>query len=209
MRTKSRLRSKGFTLPEILVSITLVAILAAVVVPTITGQIKKGDQARIGEEFAAIRGGAEQFLSDIRKYPASIGQLSHLIVVTASPLPGTSLSTYGQADVNRWRGPYLTKDSIAASATGFNLNATTKFDTVSLAISGTSSAAGQKYMVLSIGMSTGNDSLTALDIDRQFDDGALLTGSIRYRKCAVAQPTACTTPATDKDTLKYLIMPIY
>src|SRR4051812_34157635 len=174
---------RGFTLPEILVSISLVAVLAAVVVPTIASQVKKGDPTRMGNEFMAIRGAGEQFLADVRKYPASLGQLSHPITTSMTPLTGTSLANYGTAEVARWRGPYLSKDSTSAAITGYGLAMTTKFDTVTLALSGSSSAAGQKYMVLSIGMANGNDSLAALEVDRQFDDGSLLTGTIRYRIC--------------------------
>jgi prepilin-type N-terminal cleavage/methylation domain-containing protein len=202
---------KGFTLPEILVSITLVAILAAVVVPTITSQVKKGDPTRVGNEYMAVRGGVEQFLSDVRRYPASIGQLTNVITTSNAPLNGTALANYGAPEVARWRGPYITKDSVAAALTGYGLSFKTTFDTVTLAQSGSSSCSGagcgQKYMSLAIPMPS-NDSLTALELDKQFDDGVLLTGLIRYRVCANSAPTAC-SPSTAKDTIRLLLMPIY
>lgn len=193
-------REKGFTLPEIIVTITLIAILASVVVPTIISQVKKGDPARTGSDFLAVRGATEQFLTDVRKYPSGIGELTSHITTAQSPLPGTSLATFGGAEVNRWRGPYLSKDSSAALLTGYGLSMKATFDTVTLPVSGVSSAAGQKYMVLSVPMQAGsttvNDSLSILQLDQQFDDGVLLTGSIRYKPGTI-------------DTLKYLIMPIY
>lgn len=207
-----RSNKKGFTLPEILVSITLVAILAAVVVPTITSQIRKGDPTRIGSEFMAIRGGVEQFLSDVRRYPADMGQLTQVITSSQTPLVGTGAATYGNPEIARWRGPYLSKDGTAALKTGYSLSFNTAFDTATLATSGTGSCSGascgQKYMILSVPMTNGNDSLSILELDKQFDDGTLTTGVIRYRTCANSEPAAC-SPSTAADTIKLLLMPIY
>jgi prepilin-type N-terminal cleavage/methylation domain-containing protein len=170
---------KGFTLPEIIVTITLIAILASVVVPTVVSQVKKGDPARLGSDFLAVRGASEQFLSDVRRYPASIGQLTTVISSSMTPLAGTSIANYGTTEVARWRGPYLTKDASAALSTGFGLSFTNTFEVDSLAISGTTNtAAGQKYMVLAVSAAT-IDTAGINDFDRQFDDGAAGTGSIR------------------------------
>lgn len=197
---------KGFTLAEVLVSITLVAVLGAVVVPTVASQIKKGDPTRMGNDFLAIRGGVEQFLSDVRRYPRSIAQLTTAITSADGPLPGTATSNYGGAELTRWRGPYLSKDGTAALKTGFGLTMSTMFDTVSLAPSGVKSAAGTRYMVLAIPMAAsgtaGNDSLAIRDLDQEFDDGVLSSGVIRYRICAA---TSC---GGSPDTVKFLVMPI-
>jgi prepilin-type N-terminal cleavage/methylation domain-containing protein len=192
---------KGFTLPEVIVTITLIAVLASVVVPTIVSQVKKGDPSRTGQDFLAIRGAVEQFLADVRKYPGSVAQITAIITTAQNPLTTTSIAPYGAAEIQRWRGPYLTKDGTAALNTGFGLTLNSNFDVDTLAVSGAASTAGgQRYMVVSVPMKVGaaiaNDSLSALEIDRQFDDGVLLTGSIRYR-----------TGTTD--TLKFLLMPIY
>ena len=195
---RTRANRRGFTLPEILVSITLIAILAAVVVPTITSQVKKGDPNRVGNDLLAVRGGVEQFLTDVRRYPGSIAQLVSTITTGQNALAGTAIGNFGTADVAHWRGPYLQKDPTVSGGTGYGLQMAASFDTVSLGTSGASSATGQKYMVIAIPFTT-NDSLAALEVDKQFDDGVLLTGTIRYRKHS----------STEADTLKYLIMPVY
>jgi hypothetical protein len=169
-----------------------------VVVPTITSQVKKGDPSRVGSDLLAVRGGVEQFLTDVRRYPGSIAQLTAVITTSQGPLAGTAVGNYLTADVARWRGPYVQKDPSTSGGTGYGLQMVAAFDTVSLATSGAQSAAGQKYMVVAIPFAT-YDSLAALEIDKQFDDGVLLTGVIRYRKHS----------SSEADTLKYLLMPVY
>lgn len=195
MRHRSTEKTRGFTLPEVLVTITLIAALASVVVPAIAGQLKKGDPSRIGQDVSAIRGGVEQFLSDVRRYPGAIQQVTAPIATTQAGLTTTMQGNYGAADVARWRGPYLTKDSIGVVTTGFGWVFRPGFEVDTLLPTGTASAAaGQRYMVLKVAM-TVNDSLSALQIDSHVDDGNLNTGTVRYRKGAV-------------DTLKFLIIPI-
>ncbi len=195
MRQRSTEKTRGFTLPEVLVTITLIAALAAVVVPAIAGQLKKGDPSRISQDVTAIRSGVEQFLSDVRRYPGAIQQVTAPIATTQSGLATTMQGNYGTAEVSRWRGPYLTKDSIGVVRTGFGWVFKPGFEVDTLLPTGTASAAaGQRYMVLKVPM-TVNDSLSALQIDGHVDDGNLNTGTVRYRKGAT-------------DTLKFLILPI-
>jgi prepilin-type N-terminal cleavage/methylation domain-containing protein len=192
---------QGFTLAEVLVAIALIAVLASVLVPTILGQIRKGDPTRMGSDFQAVRGGAEQFVTDVGKLPGTIGQLTTPLNSTGQPLHGTALASYGANDSVRWRGPYLSKDAIGALRTGFGLTMNTAFDTVSLGAVGAFSMPGQRFMVLAIPMvnagTTVNDSISVLQLDRQFDDGVLLTGNIRYR-----------IMSGGVDTLKFLMMPV-
>jgi len=197
MRLRPRRKSrKAFTLPEVLVTIALIAALAAVVVPAVASQLKKGDPTRVGSDVAAIRTATEQFLTDVRRYPGGVQQLTAPITASMSPVTGTAQGTYGAADVARWKGPYLTKDSIGVVATGFGWSFKPNFEVDTLAPSGTgSTATGQRYMVLKVIMPV-RDSISALSLDSQFDDGSLLTGNIRYRT------------GGPSDTLKFLILPI-
>jgi prepilin-type N-terminal cleavage/methylation domain-containing protein len=195
MRHRSTEKSRGFTLPEVLVTITLIGALAAVVVPAIAGQLKKGDPSRIAQDLSAIRSGVEQFLTDVRRYPGAIQQVTAPIATSQSGLTTTMQGNYGAADVARWKGPYLTKDSIGVVTTGFGYVFKPGFEVDTLLPTGAASAAGgQRYMVLKVAM-TVNDSLSALQIDGHVDDGNLNTGTVRYRKGTI-------------DTLKFLIIPV-
>lgn len=200
-------KTSGFTLPEVIVTITLIAALAAVVVPTIATQMKKGDPSRVASDAQAIRGGVEQFLTDVRRYPNSVGQLTNTISTTLAPLTGSvpSSLTYVSGDVARWKGPYIQKDSSGALATGFGWSFNSAFSLDTLPVSGTTgTSTGTKYLVLKAPVSASNLQADATLLDQLYDDGNLSTGAIRLRICA---STAC-TPTTAADTLKILLMPI-
>lgn len=202
MATRLARNVRGFTLPEVLVTITIIGLLAAVVIPTVAGQVKKGDTGKVGDDLAAIRGGVEQYLSDVRKYPNTIGQLTLPISTSMAPLSGTSAANYGTADVQRWRGPYLNKDSAAVLSTGFGLKMNGNFvlDSVlasaydSVSTGACSAVAGcQKYIGVRI---SGVDSATWALIDQTFDDGNALTGTIRFKSTGTSAG------------LKYLVLPV-
>jgi len=90
--------------------------------------------------------------------------------VADSALNGTG-GAYTAAQANRWRGPYLTKDSVAALTTGFG-------GTITFVRDSTGAATGaQNYFTIKV---TGIDSLTSLKIDNSMDDGVQTTGAIRW-----------------------------
>lgn len=123
MLTKSRRRMgkgqfRGFTLAEILVALALMALLAAVLLPTVAGQIMKGDAGRVIQDLEAVRSGSEQFLTDIRRYPGRYSDLSSVITATKTDILG---NTYTAGMVSKWKGPYVTKDTLNSSIeTGFS-----------------------------------------------------------------------------------------
>jgi prepilin-type N-terminal cleavage/methylation domain-containing protein len=189
---KARRRKNGFSLAEILVAIAIIAVVAAVVIPSIGGQLRSGDESRVQQDMVSLRTAIEQFLADVRRYPKSVGQLTNAPTTAHSGLVG---GVYATGQVGRWRGPYITKDSVSALKTGYDANISSVFDTLSLPISGlTFSATGTRYLRLIL---AGFDSTNALRLDQKMDDGDLLTGQIRW---TVSTATA--------DTLYYLTLPV-
>lgn len=201
-------KRRGFTLGEVLVTVAIVSVLAAVVIPAITSQISKGDLGRVGGDLQALRSSAEQFVGDVRRYPKSLGQL--VVKPTVSETPLASASVYGAQEVARWRGPYLPKDSIALGVTGYGLKIGTgvadyKFDTMTVGTTGVFSPASPVvgdilYLVIPIASA---DQTTAQSIDGAIDDGNLTTGSVRWKAKADGSNSAGAA-----DTLKFLVMPI-
>jgi prepilin-type N-terminal cleavage/methylation domain-containing protein len=188
---KARKRT-GFSLPEILVAIAILAVVAAVVIPSIGGQLRSGDESRVQQDLTNIRAGIEQFLADVRRYPRSVGQLTTVPTTAHSALVG---GVYNSGQVGRWRGPYITKDSVFALKTGYDATISSVFDTLSLSTSGlTVAPTGIRYMRMYL---VGFDSTNALRLDQKMDDGDLLTGQIRW-----------TVNTAGADTLFYLTMPV-
>jgi len=191
-RSAERKRAVGFTLPEVLATVAIVSVLAAVVIPTIAGQIQKSDPAKVGNDAMNIRGAVEQFLADVRRYPANISHLTNAITGKSGP----TLGAYASAEVARWRGPYLSKDSVKARQTGwgFTFDSTFAVDTLGVSSLSEATATNPRYLVLAVAM----DSTRATQVDQMFDDGTLTTGLFRW--------TVGISGSTD--TLKFLLVPI-
>lgn len=180
MRVNRKAR-KGFTLAEVLVTVSIVAILSAVVVPSVVRQIDKGDTGRVAQDVSNIRVGVEQFVSDVRKYPGDVGQLTHTIAgVTDLDLVGGAAYTTNQQ--NRWKGPYVSKDSTGMLKTGFGWSFLPQFFKDTFALVGTTVTPG-----LAIETAATLDSTQILSLDSLIDDGNILTGAVRYEKSGTAK----------------------
>lgn len=99
-----RTKPSGFTLPEVLVTVAIVAVLAAIVVPTVTSQISKGDEANFQTGTTNIRTGITAFVSDTRRWPGRVSDLYNAPIATDLDLFGVA---YGAQTVGRWKGPYV------------------------------------------------------------------------------------------------------
>ena len=122
---KSAQRSSGFTLAEVLVTLALVALLGAALLPVVSGQILKGDAGRVTGDLRAVQVGVEQFLGDVRRYPGRYSDLSKVITTANTDINGT---TYTAGLVAKWGGPYVAKDTVTAAVpTGYGGSITNTF----------------------------------------------------------------------------------
>ena len=191
----TRHRERGFTLAEVVVTIALIAVVVAVVVPTITGQLAKADPQRVGNDAMAIRSGVEQFVNDVGQYPSNVNQLVVRVVANNAGSVGAIYGQYSVAERDKWRGPYLTKDANAVLKTGFDSTFNTVFNVDSLSTSGLAEVIGnQRFLTLCMAL----DSASATKVDAMFDDNDLSTGNFRW--------TLGTVSASD--SLKFLLLPI-
>ena len=111
---------RGFTLAEILIALALMAILAAVLLPTVAGQLLKGDASKVTQDLQAVRSGSEQFLADIHRYPGKYSDLTKVITTTVATHKDILGNAYTASMVGKWKGPYVTADTInAVFQTGF------------------------------------------------------------------------------------------
>ena len=105
-----RSRKAGFTLAEVLVTIAIIAIMAAVLLPALNNQLSKGDTSRIASDLTNIQSGVQAFFSDIRQYPDSTAQLTTGISASSTDINGNS---FQPSAVAAWKGPYVSRDVLA------------------------------------------------------------------------------------------------
>jgi prepilin-type N-terminal cleavage/methylation domain-containing protein len=107
---KGRNRRSGFTLPEVLVTVAIVAVLAAMVVPAVTQQLGKADTPATLGSINSLRTMITSFVSDVRALPGQIDHLQTAIQITDYQLNDDGTSTgatlYNNGQVARWKGPY-------------------------------------------------------------------------------------------------------
>lgn len=95
----------GFTLIELLVVVALIAVLAAILFPTVTGTLTGGDRARAESTLDNLQTGLEMFQVDVRVTAGGISDLSRDI--GRDSLGTINDLAYSRTEVDRWRGPYL------------------------------------------------------------------------------------------------------
>jgi len=104
-------RPRGFTLVEILVTLLLIGLLIAVVVPSVINQAAKGEVSRVAEDLEAVRNAARLFRIDVGRWP---GQLQQLVQRPASGATDVFGATIPDGLLGRWNGPYLETGTIPA-----------------------------------------------------------------------------------------------
>lgn len=184
----------GFTLAEILIALALIAILAAVLLPTVAGQILKGDAGRVMQDLNAVRAGADQFLADVHRYPGKYSDLSTKIVGNSALHLDINGSQYSPGLADKWSGPYVTKDLLnGVVETGFG-------GTIINTFIKTLNTNNVDYLTVQVVGITGAD----FDrIDAQIDGPSVspagrTSGQLRW----------ITGGVTDPDTTKFLATPI-
>lgn len=140
MSTKSRIRTRrrgGFTLIETIVTVGLIAVIAAFVIPTVVQKAGAGDPVKVQNDLNTVRTAIESFATDIKNgFPHQINS------VTAKPTAGVNLfldSTAMNANqVAVWNGPYMgatvgtaANDSLATGFTAYIMNYLDRYDAIS------------------------------------------------------------------------------
>lgn len=100
---------RGFTLIEVLVTLILLAVLAAAVFPVVSQQAADADPVKGAQDLSSIRTGIETFNLNIRKaYPGDLEDLATQISTADNVIVRASQSGgYGTSDSIRWNGPYI------------------------------------------------------------------------------------------------------
>lgn len=67
--------ARGFTLVELLLVLFVVALLASLVAPVVTGSIQRAREASLKEDLHVMRKAIDDFYADNGRYPASLSLL--------------------------------------------------------------------------------------------------------------------------------------
>jgi type II secretory pathway pseudopilin PulG len=94
-------------LPEILVTVAVVAVLASAVIPSVISQIGKGDMSALRSDLITIRSAIETFTTDVRHYPSQMAHLNTAITSTDLQLLSSGTTAAYGGDAVFWKGPYL------------------------------------------------------------------------------------------------------
>ena len=70
-----RKKNLGFTLVELMVVLTVIALLLAVVVPDYIGRMKRAEEAVLQENLALMRDALDKHYADTGKYPHALEEL--------------------------------------------------------------------------------------------------------------------------------------
>jgi prepilin-type N-terminal cleavage/methylation domain-containing protein len=129
-------RRGGFTLIETIVTVGLIAVIAAFVIPTVIQKAGSGDPVKVQNDLNTVRTAIETFATDVKNgFPMQISTL------TNKPTAGTDRfidSTIFVANqVAAWNGPYLAAtigsaghDSLATGFTAYIYNYIERYDAI-------------------------------------------------------------------------------
>ena len=82
-------RTRGFTLVELLVALAIVALLISIVVPRYFGGLDRAEETVLKQNLAALREAIDQHHADTGRYPAALDELvqkRYLRVVPEDPI---------------------------------------------------------------------------------------------------------------------------
>lgn len=118
-------RNRGFTLIEMLIVVAIIAILAAIAVPSYQGHLRKGRRAQAESFLMEVTNAQQQYLLDARAYapsltalgkvaPTDVSNFYDVQVAVATPPPSFTLTATPIATTAQASDGTLTIDSTGA-----------------------------------------------------------------------------------------------
>lgn len=111
---KGARRRRGFTLIETVVTVGIIATLAAVVVPQVVRQFDSADPTRIQNDLKNIQSAIETFNVNVRALPGDLEDLANPTTAAddSTLTVAATISAFSAAEVGLWKGPYLDQSII-------------------------------------------------------------------------------------------------
>ena len=194
-------RRAGFTLIETVVTVGLLAVLAAFVVPTVIQKAGAGDPVKVQNDLNTIGTAIESFVSDTKAgIPHLLSSLTSKPTAGVDALIDSTLMNANQVAV--WNGPYMAAtvtanahDSLATGFTAYMMNFLDRYDAdhntpehnSSGAVIGTFSKTAQLFVSVQV---HGLTYAQATQLNANFDgasdvnqaDSSNTTGRLRWTK---------------------------
>jgi prepilin-type N-terminal cleavage/methylation domain-containing protein len=108
-------RRSAMTIVEVLVALAILAIIAAVVLPTTAGQLRDGHATALANQLASLRDAIGNYRQNVGAYPISLSQLTTQPVAGDDDACATNLSN---GELNAWRGPYINQNIVGDMPVG-------------------------------------------------------------------------------------------
>jgi len=158
---------RAMTLVEVLIALAIMGLLAAVVFPTVAGQLREGHSTALANQLVNLRDAIANYRQNVGAFPIALTQLTTQPVAGQTDACSVVLSA---AEIAAWRGPYINQNIVGNMPVGDA--------TVSTALSRVT-VAGQAGL-LQI-QATGVDNDIALELEARFDgNNNLTTGTILW-----------------------------
>lgn len=126
---------KGFTLIETVVTVGIIATLAAVVVPQVVRQFDSADPTRIQNDLKNLQAAIETFNVNVRALPGDLEDLANATTAAddSTLTTAATISAFSSGEVGLWKGPYfdqsivLNADTDDLISTGYGASITDSF----------------------------------------------------------------------------------
>ena len=106
IRTSHRVAEQGFTLLEIMVVVVIIGLLAAMIVPSLMGQIDKAQISRAKSDIRAIETALNLYRLDNFKYPSTSDGLQALVTNPGEAVAPNWHSQLPRLPKDPWNRPY-------------------------------------------------------------------------------------------------------
>ena len=150
------------TLAEVLIALAILALLAAVLYPTIMAQLTRGQSAALANQLGIFRDAVHQYRENVGRFPNTLVQLTTQPTAGALDICGAAVPA---GLLSRWRGPYLNQAVVPDSVKVGDATVLTQ-----LFRNPANTAAGQTGMLWIVGYNV--DSAAAVDLEAHFDGNA-------------------------------------
>ncbi len=173
-------KGSGFTLPEILVTIAIIATLAVVAIPAVMNKLTEARAAALAQTLDGINETVQNYRGNVGRYPRLLSQLSAKPTTGANDACG--VLPVPDVNINQWRGPYTSR---TFATTGTRIGDALVQDALERVPSNASST---PYGVLYVNVME-VDSVIAFHIEASFDGMPVTeappsygTGTVRWVK---------------------------